>query len=85
MLLFMALAGQFFANGIITNAPAALMIINLATILGFYTPGSSGYGAMIHGAEVCTSVQVYKYGAVAIALILLVLFVVVVPLCFILF
>ncbi len=85
MLLFMAMAGQFYANGIITNAPAALMIINLATILGFYTPGSSAYGAMIHGAEVCTSAQAYKYGAVAIALILLVLFVVIVPMCFILF
>ncbi|MBQ2994101.1 MAG: hypothetical protein IJD56_01245 [Peptococcaceae bacterium] len=85
MLLFMAMAGQFYANGIITNAPAALMIINLATILGFYTPGSSAYGAMIHGADMCTSAQVYKYGAVAIALIILVLFAVVVPLCFLLF
>lgn len=85
MLLFMAIAGQFYANGIITNAPAALMIINLATILGFYTPGSSAYGAMIHGAEVCTSAQAYKYGALAILLILIVLFVAVVPLCFIMF
>lgn len=85
MLLFMAIAGQFYANGIITNAPAALMIINLATILGFYTPGSSAYGAMIHGAEMCTSAQVYKYGAVAILLIMLVLFVVIVPSCFIMF
>lgn len=85
MLLFMALAGQFFANGIITNAPASLMIINIATILGFYTPGSSAYGAMIHGTDVCTSAQVYKYGALAIVLIMVVLFTVVVPLSYILF
>jgi len=85
MLIFIAVAGQFYASGIITNAPAALMVINIATMLGFYTPGSSAYGAMIHGAELSTSAQVYKYGAVALVLILLALALVMVPLCSILF
>lgn len=85
MLVFTAVAGKFYAMGIITNPAAALMIINLCTMLGFYTPGSSGLGAMLHGAELSTAGSVYKYGAMALVLCLVLIAVVLLPLTMLLF
>ena len=85
MLVFTAVAGKFFAMGIITNPAAALMIINLCTMLGFYTPGSSGLGAMLHGAELSTAASVYKYGAIALVLCLALIAFVLIPMTMVLF
>ncbi len=85
MLVFTAVAGKFYAMGIITNPAAALMIINLCTMLGFYTPGSSGLGAMLHGAELSTAASVYKYGALALVLCLALIAFVLIPMTMVLF
>ena len=85
MFVFMAVAGSFYANGIIENAAATLMIITFTTILGFYTPAASAFGAMIHGSECVTSGAVYKYGFIAIVFLILMIAVVLIPLCTVLF
>ncbi len=85
MFVLMAMAGSFYSSGLITNAPAALMIITLATIMGFYTPASSAYGAMLHSCELVTSRSVYKYGAIVMVFMVLIFAVVVIPLCYVLF
>lgn len=85
MFVLMAVVGSFYSSGLITNAPAALLIITFATIMGFYTPASSAYGAMLHSCELVTSQSIYKYGALVMVFLVLVFAVVVVPLCYILF
>ena len=85
MFVLITVAGGFYANGIITNAPAAMMIIGYATLLGFYTPAASAYGAMIHSHDAVTSAAVYKYGFLAMLYILVLIAVVLIPLCNIFF
>lgn len=82
---FMAIAGSFYANGIITNPAAAVFIITFASALGFYTPASSGFGAMIHSSQSVTPGSVYKYGAVVMIYLVIMFTIVVVPLCNLLF
>lgn len=62
MFIFMAVVGTMYTQGLITNVYTAGMVVTLSTIIGFYTPASSAYGAMIHGNEWCPSVKVYQYG-----------------------
>ena len=62
MFIFMAVLGTMYNQGVITNVYTAGMVITLATIIGFYTPAASAYGAMIHGSEWCPSAKVYQYG-----------------------
>ncbi len=85
MFVLMAVAGSFYSNGVITNAPAALLIITFASIMGFYTPASSAYGAMLHSSECVTSKAVYKYGLLVMLFLVIVFAAVVVPLCYLLF
>lgn len=85
MFVFMAAAGSLYSAGLISNAPATMMIITYASLLGFYTPGSSAYGAAIHGFEYCTSGSAYKYGFIAMVFIVLVIFLTIVPLTYVFF
>lgn len=62
MFIFMAVLGSMYSQGMISNVYTAGMVITLATIIGFYTPAASAYGAMIHGSEWCPSAKVYQYG-----------------------
>lgn len=85
MFVLMAVAGSFYSSGIITNAPAALLIITFATIMGFYTPASSAYGAMLHSCDLVTSKSVYQCGVAVMVFLVLVFAAVVIPLCYVLF
>lgn len=82
---FMAIAGSFYSNGLITNAPAALFIITFASALGFYTPAASGFGAMIHSSECVTSASVYKYGFIILLYLIFMFTIIVIPMCQFLF
>jgi len=62
MFIFMAVVGSMFAQGLLSNPYTAGMVVTLATIIGFYTPASSAYGAMIHGSDWCPSAKVYQLG-----------------------
>lgn len=62
MFIFMAVLGTMFSQGMISNVYTAGMVVTLSTIIGFYTPAASAYGAMIHGSEWCPSGKVYQYG-----------------------
>ena len=82
---FMAIAGSFYVNGLITNPAAALFIITFASALGYYTPASSGFGAMIHSSLSVTPASVYKYGFIVMLYLVLMFAMVVIPLCNLLF
>ncbi len=62
MFIFMAVIGTMYTQDMITNVYTAGMVVTLSTIIGFYTPASSAYGAMIHGNEWCPATKVYQYG-----------------------
>jgi len=62
MFIFMAVIGSMFAQGMIENVYTAGIMVALATIIGFYTPAASAYGAMAHGNEWCPSGKIYSYG-----------------------
>jgi len=85
MFVFMAVAGSLYSAGVLTNAPATMLIITYASIMGYYTPGSSAYGAAIHSFDLCTSGTVYKYGFITMVLVLVCMLITIVPLSFILF
>lgn len=62
MMVMMAMLGTMYTQGIITSVYTAGVMIALGTIIGFYTPAASAYGAMIHANEWCPPANVYKYG-----------------------
>ena len=73
MFIFMAVVGSMFAQGMLTNVYTAGMVVALSTIIGFYTPASSAYGAMIHGNEWCPSARVYQLGLLIFVYLFIVL------------
>lgn len=62
MMIMMAMLGTMYVQGIITNVYTAGVMVSLSTIIGFYIPAVSGYGAIIHSNEWCPLAKVYRYG-----------------------
>ena len=80
MFILASVIGSMFQGGLLTDVYTAGMILTMTTILGFYTPASSGFGAMLHGSEYVTSASVYKWGALVLVYIVVAFAVIVVPL-----
>lgn len=73
MFIMMAVIGTMYTNGLVTNAYTAGLLVALSTIIGFYTPASSAYGAMIHGSAWAPSGKVYLYGLAVFVYLFIVL------------
>ena len=80
MFILASVLGSMYQGGSLTGIYTATVLLSLSTILAFYTPAASGFGAMLHSAEFVTSSSVYKWGAVTMIYILLIFVVVAIPL-----
>lgn len=85
MFILVSVLGSMYQGGTLTNIYAASVILSMVCILGFYTPASSGFGAMMHGADFVTSGSIYKWGLVVVAYIIILFSAVIIPLSYIVF
>ena len=85
MFILVAVLGSMYQGGTLTNIYAAAVILSMVCILGFYTPASSGFGAMMHGADFVTSGSIYKWGFIVLVYIIVVFSLVIIPLSYVVF
>ncbi len=67
-------------QGFIQNPIVPIILVVVASELGFLTPAASIYGAFIHSQKHVTPASAYKYGSVMLAFCALFLLVIVIPL-----
>ena len=80
MFILASVLGSMYQGGNLSGIYTATVLLSLSTILAFYTPAASGFGAMLHSAEFVTSSSVYKWGAITMLYILFIFIVVAIPL-----
>ena len=85
MFILVSVLGSMYQGGTLTNIYSAAVILSMVCILDFYTPASSGFGAMMHGADFVTSGSIYKWGALVIVYIIAIFAVVIIPLSYLVF
>jgi len=79
MILFATIIASLTTSGVITQPVLAVLLAIFAAELGFVTPASSMYGALIHANEYTMPASAYKYGMLLFMVCLLILVVIAIP------